>query len=90
MDINTDSWFYPIKCVQLHNLEWEVNFGKQLGMSPEQSLSLLMDPTKIPTEVIISATQQWNPDSIMADFEGDNFLEMMDNINQRMEVPVQA
>lgn len=59
-------------------------------MSPEQSLSLLMDPTKIPTEVIISATQQWNPDSIMADFEGDSFLEMMDNINQHMEVPVQT
>jgi hypothetical protein len=24
----------------------------------------------------------------MADFEQDNFLEMMDNINQNMEVPV--
>lgn len=59
-------------------------------MSPEQSLSLLMDPTKIPTDVIKSAAQPWNPDSIMADFEEDDFLEMMDNINQSMEVPVQA
>ena len=49
-----------------------------------------MDPTKIPTDVIKSAAQPWNPDSIMADFEEDDFLEMMDNINQSMEVPVQA
>ena len=47
-----------------------------------------MDPTKIPTDVVTSAVRQWNPDSIMADFERDNFLEMMDNINQSMEVPV--
>ena len=76
--------------IQLHNLEWEIGFGQQLGMSPEQSLSLLMDPTKIPAEVMTSPTQQWNPDSIMAAFEGDNFLQMMDDINQCMEVPVQA
>ena len=47
-----------------------------------------MDPTKIPTDVVTSAARQWTPDSIMADFERDNFLEMMDNINQTMEVPV--
>ena len=78
--------YYPM--IQLHNLEWEVDFGRQLGKSPQQSLSLLMDPTKIPTDVVTSAARQWNPDSIMADFERDNFLEMMDNINQSMEVPV--
>ena len=59
-------------------------------MSPEQSLSLLMDPTKIPAKVTTLTAQQWNPDNIMADFERDKFLEMMDNINQSMEVPVQA
>ena len=59
-------------------------------MSPQQSLSLLMDPTKIPAKVMMSSARQWNPDSIMAVFEGDNFLQMMDDINQCMEVPVQA
>ena len=79
-----------LNIMQFHNLNWEVDFGRQLGLSPEQSLSLLMDPSKIPTEVMTSTPQQWNPDSIMADFERDNFLQMMDNINQRMEIPIQA
>ena len=75
---------------QLHNIDWEVSFGCQFGMSPERSLSLLMDPTKIPAEVKTSTctAQQWNPDDIMAAFKGDNFLQMMDDINQSMEVPL--
>ena len=74
--------------MQLHNVNWEISFGRQFGMSPERCLSLLMDPTKIPAEVRTSTIQQWHPASIMAAFEGDNFLQMMDDINQSMEVSV--
>ena len=59
-------------------------------MTPQQSLSLLMDPTKIPSEVTTSTPRQWNPDSIMADFEGDEFLQMMDDINRSTEVLVKT
>ena len=77
-------------CLQVLNLNWEVDFGRQFDLNVEESLSLLIDPTKIPHEVKTSPPRQWNPDSIMADFEGDEFLQMMDDINKTAEVAVNA
>ena len=77
-------------CLQVLNLDWEVDFGRQFDLNPEKSLSLLIDPTKIPPEVKTSRPRQWNPESIMADFEGDEFLQMMDDINRTAEVAVNA
>ena len=76
--------------LQVLNLDWEVDFGRNFDLNPEESLSLLIDPTKIPHEVKTSRPRRWNPDSIMADFEGDGFLQMMDDINRSIEVPVNA
>ena len=61
-------------------------------MSPEQSLSLLLDPTKIPSDVLSSAPRQWTPDSVMDEFQADEFLQIMDDINKSIdhEVTVSA
>lgn len=78
--------YVAILFTQLHNLKWEVEFGRQFGQSPEQSLSLLLDPSKIPSDLLTSSPQEWTPESIMAEFQGDNFLQMMDDMNQIIEV----
>ena len=72
------------------NLNWEVDFSRQFNLNPEESLSLLIDPTKIPPEVKTAPPRQWNPESIMTDFERDEFLQMMDDVNKSTEVPVNA
>ena len=74
--------------MQVHNLDWEVDFGRRFGMTPEQSLSLLVDPAKIPSNVLTSPPRQWTPESIMADFQSDGFLQMMDDINKSIDSEV--
>ena len=61
-------------------------FGHQFGNTPQQSLSLLLAPEKIPSEILASTPQRWNPDSIMADFVGDRFLQMLDDVNKSITV----
>ena len=71
--------------LQVHNLDWEVSFGYVNGHTPQQSLCLFLEPDKIPSELLIPVQHEWNSDSIMADFIGDGFLQMMDDINQSMD-----
>ena len=70
---------------KLHNLHWEVAVGRQLGLTPEESLILLMEPDKIPADLLTkvpeSSGSRWTPDKIMKDFEGDDFFQMMYNLN---------
>ena len=61
-------------------------FGHQFGNTPQQSLSLLMEPDKIPPEILTSTPSQWNPDSVMEEFVRDGFLQMLDNINRKLVV----
>ena len=71
------------RILQLHNLNWEVAVGCQLGLTPEESLILLMEPDKIPTDLLKAAEGiRWTPDMIMKDFEKDDFLQMMYNLNK--------
>jgi hypothetical protein len=69
----------------MHNLLWEVGFGNQLGLSPEQSLALLIEPNKIPLSVKEQYPEKWSPEWIMENFEKDCFLKMMEDINQIMK-----
>ena len=71
---------------QVHNLDWEVAFGHAIGWSPQQSLRLLLEPNKIPSSIGALTPQEWNPETVMADFVKDGFLEMMDDINKSMDV----
>ena len=61
-------------------------FGHIFGYTPQKSLSLILEPDKIPPEILTSSPHQWNPDNIMADFVGDGFLQMLDDINERIVV----
>lgn len=70
--------------LQVNNLNWEVSFGHVIGWTPQQSLCLLLESDRIPPEIIALTPQEWNPESVIADFVGDGFLQMMDNINKRM------
>jgi hypothetical protein len=64
-------------------LEWEVAVGRQLGLTPEESLILLMEPDKIPPDLLKSAESlRWTPDMIMKDFEGNDFFQMMYDLNK--------
>ena len=70
---------------KLHNLDWEVAVGHHLGLTPEQSLVLLMEPDKIPADLLSKVPEHsssWTPDMIMKDFEGDDFFQMMYNFNK--------
>ena len=72
---------------KLHNLDWDIAVGRQLGLTPEQSLVLLMEPDKIPADLLImskapESSSSWTPDMIMKDFEGDDFFQMMYNLNK--------
>ena len=71
--------------MQLHNLLWEVGFGNQLGLSPEQSLALLIEPQKILPSVKEHCPEKWSPEWIMKSFEKDDFIKMMETINQIMK-----
>lgn len=54
--------------------------GHELGLTPEQSLILPMEPDKIPPQLLSKLPEMasnWTPDIIMKDFEGDDFLRMM-------------
>lgn len=70
--------------IQLHNLKWEVAVGHQLGLTPEESLILLMEPDKIPPDILTKDPElsRWTPDMIMKDFESDDFFQMMYNLNK--------
>ena len=69
--------------LQLHNLNWEVAVGRQLGLTPDESLILLMEPDKIPVDLLKDAESlRWTPDMIMKDFEGDDFFQMMYHLNE--------
>ena len=72
----------------MHNLDWEIVFGHVNGSTTQQSLCLLLEPDKIPPELLTPTQHQWNPDTIMADFVDDGFLQMMDNINRSMDIPI--
>ena len=58
--------------------------GHQLGLTPEESLILLMEPDKIPSDLLKGAAEssRWTPDMIMKDFEGDDFFQMMYSLNK--------
>ena len=78
----TTNFYIPIS--KLHNLNWEVAIGYQLGLTPEESLILLMESDKIPPDILTKnpETSKWTPDIIMKDFESDDFVQMMYNLNQ--------
>ena len=64
-------------------MDWEVAVGHQLGLTPEESLILLMEPDKIPPDLLKGAESlRWTPDMIMKDFEGDDFFQMMYSLNE--------
>ena len=70
---------------KLHNLDWKIAVGRQLGLTPEQSLTLLMEPDKIPPDLLSKVPESssgWTPDMIMKDFEGDDFFQMIYNLNK--------
>lgn len=53
----------------------------------QQSLCLLLEPDKIPPELLTPTEHIWNPDNIMVDFVDDGFLQIMDDINRSMDIP---
>ena len=72
--------------LQIHNLDWEVAFGHSIGWTPQQSLCLLLEPNKIPSNIRTLTPHEWTPETVMADFVKYGFLEMMDDINRSMDV----
>lgn len=74
--------------MQLYNLYWVVSFGHQFGLTPAQSLSLLMNLENIPPEIfarVCSAPAEWSPSLVTDDFVENGFIQMMDDINKIMD-----
>lgn len=71
----------------MHNLKWEVMVANQFGQSPAESLALLMEPDKIPQELLSSVIpDRWSPEMIMKEFKSETFLQEMYNLNKSMDV----
>lgn len=74
--------------MQLYNLHWVASFGHELGLTPAESLGLLMNPENIPPEMfasICSAPGEWSPSVVMDNFIKNGFIQMMDDINKIMD-----
>ena len=71
----------------MHNLNWEVAFGRAKGHTTQQSVRLFLEPEKIPPELLTTSEHEWTSDTIMADFVNDGFLQMMDDINHSVDIP---
>lgn len=63
--------------------------GNELGLTTEQSLILLMEPDKIPADLLskspaaaAESSSRWTPQMIMKDFEEDDFFQIMYNLNR--------
>ena len=63
--------------------------ANQFGQSPMESLALLMEPDKIPQELLSSESaipDRWSPEMIMKEFKSETFLQKMYNLNKSMDV----
>ena len=69
--------------LQFHNLSWEVAFGHQIGLKPEESLVLFIGQESIPPELYSVIDQgEWTPESVVEEFKKDGFMNMMEDINK--------
>ena len=60
-----------------------------LGCTPEKSLALYMKAEKISTlsqKVIGSAQKKWTPEWVIQDFHKCEFVKMMENLNEVMNI----
>ena len=69
----------------MHNLLWDVSVANQFGQSPEDCLGVLMKPDSIPSELKSFDLSRYNVDMILREFKGENFLQLMNNVNGAMD-----
>ena len=67
---------------QLHNCSWECAFGRDVGLSSEQSLALLMETPTVEPEVERAIPHPWQPDHILEDFQ--EFWDILDSIDDTL------
>ena len=69
--------------LQLHNLSWECAFGRDVGLSPEQSLALHMEQGRVDPAVAGAIPHPWQPEHILQDFQ--EFWDHLDTLNESLE-----
>ncbi len=67
--------------LQLHNLVWESTFQAQHEQNPSKALALIIEEKYIPPEIMKDVQYQWSPDSIMKEFEQEQFIKILEDIN---------
>ena len=65
-------------------MSWECAFGRDAGLSPEQSLALHMEQGRVDSAVAGAIPHPWRPEHILQDFQ--EFLENLDSLNDILEL----
>ena len=72
--------------MQFHNLDLDVQIGKQFGQTPVECLALLLEPNKILTEFkSLAVSGQHSTEMIMKEFVGGKFIQSMNSLNDSMK-----
>ena len=70
--------------LQLHDLFWEVCAGKNLGLTQEQSLALLMKPEVVRINIadqLTSIPEVWTPSLLLDNFINRKFIKEMEEVD---------
>ena len=68
---------------QLHNLSWECAFGRDMGLTPDQSLALHMERGSVDAGQFDSIPHPWHPELILRDY--DDFWGHLDRLNSMLD-----
>ena len=66
---------------QLHNLVWECSFNAQSEQNPSKALALIIKEKYIPSDILSAVHYQWSPDTVMKEFEQEQFIKILEDIN---------
>ncbi len=61
---------------------WESTFQAQHEQNPSKALALIIEEKYIPPEIMnLKDVQQRSPDSVMKEFEQEEFIKILEDIN---------